>query len=182
MSEWRRGKYRDLDPDAPMLRAHFADLQAHRAFRDFQFPVVLPDRRRQHFTISGQPLHDRDGAFLGYRGVIRDVTARIEAEEALRASEVRHRVLIDAIHAGVFIAQDERFVFCNRRFADMLGADEASLQGAPCETVILPDDVESFRRQCRQIADAGTPDTAHIACRHQRDGSPIPLLLHAARA
>jgi len=74
-------------------------------------------------------VHDQDGAFLGYRGVIRNITARIEAEESLRASEARHRTLIDSIHAGVFIAQDERFVFCNQRFADLLGTDAESLPG-----------------------------------------------------
>jgi PAS domain S-box-containing protein len=170
-----------LDAEAPTLKAHWADLHAHRSFRDFQFPIEESDGGRLHFTVSGDPLHDQDGAFLGYRGVIRNVTARIEAEESLRASEARHRTLIDSIHAGVFIAQDERFVFCNQRFAELLGTDAESLQGTPCETVILPHHVERFRRQCRGIVDAGSVDGEEIACRHQRDGSPVYLLLQAAR-
>jgi len=170
-----------LDAEAPTLKVHWADLHAHRSFRDFQFPIEESDGGRLHFTVSGDPLHDQDGAFLGYRGVIRNVTARIEAEESLRASEARHRTLIDSINAGVFIAQDGRFVFCNRRFAELLGTDAESLQGAACETVIVPHHVELFRRQYRGIVDTGTADGEEIACRHQRDGSPVHLLLRAAR-
>jgi PAS domain S-box-containing protein len=111
--------------------------------------------------------------------VIRDVTARVEVEEALRASAARNRELIDSIYAGVFIAQDDRFVFCNRRFAEMLGTDEASLQDVSCETVIAPHHVELFRR--RGIADATQPGCEEITCRHQRDASAVHLLLHADR-
>ena len=170
-----------LDAEAPALKAHWADLRAHRAFRDFRFPIEEPGHGRLHFAISGRPLYDRDGGFLGYRGVIRDVTARVEAEEALRASAARNRELIDSIHAGVFIAQDDRFVFCNRRFAEMLGTDEASLQDVPCETVIAPHHVELFRQQCRGIAGATRPGGKEITCRHQRDASAVHLLLHADR-
>ena len=169
-----------LDPEAPTLMAHWADLRAHRSFREFQFAVDEPDRGRLYFTVSGNPLHDRDGAFLGYRGVIRDVTARIEAEEALRASEARHRTLIDSIHAGVFIVQDGRFVFCNRHFAEMLGTDEASLQDAPCESLIAPHHVDLFHALCRGIAGAAQAGCEQIDCRHQQDASPVHLLLHAA--
>jgi PAS domain S-box-containing protein len=169
-----------LDPEAPALQAHWADLHAHRSFRDFQFPIEEPDRGRLHFTVSGNPLHDRDGGFLGYRGVIRNVTARIEAEEALRASEARHRTLIDSIQAGVFIAQDDRFVFCNRRFLDMLGTDEASLQGALCDTVVAPDHVGLLRRQYRGIAGSTQPGCEEITFWHQRDAAPVNLLVHAA--
>ena len=169
-----------LDPEAPTLRAHFADLRAHRSFRDFEFPIDEAGRGRLHFAISGQALHDRHGEFVGYRGVIRNITARIEAEEALPASEARQRTLIDSIHAGVFIAQDDRFVFCNRRFADMLGADERSLQGARCESVVAPDDVVLFRRHCDRVAETGTSDSAYITCQHQCDAAPVLLLLHAA--
>ena len=169
-----------LDPEAPTLRAHWADLRAHRSFREFQFPIEEPGRGRLHFTVSGNPLHDRDGAFLGYRGVIRNVTARIEVEEALRASEARHRTLIDSIRAGVFIAQDGCLVFCNRRFAEMLGTDEANLQGAPCEAVIASHHVDLFHELCRGIAGAAQAGCVPIDCRHQQDASPVHLLLHAA--
>jgi PAS domain-containing protein len=52
-----------LDAQAPALKAHWADLRAHRAFRDFRFPIEEPDRGRLHFAVSGKPLHDRDGVF-----------------------------------------------------------------------------------------------------------------------
>src|SRR5262245_5212307 len=40
-----------LDPDTPTLQAHFAELRAHRSFRDFQFPIEEPSRGRLHFAV-----------------------------------------------------------------------------------------------------------------------------------
>src|SRR5215813_6840445 len=39
-----------LDAKAPALQAHWADLHAHRPFRDFEFPIEEPDFGRLHFT------------------------------------------------------------------------------------------------------------------------------------
>jgi diguanylate cyclase (GGDEF)-like protein/PAS domain S-box-containing protein len=69
-------------------RGHLADLAARRPFRDFRFSQVAVDGRISHLEISGKPVFDATGAFKGYRGTGRTITARVEAEQALiRQSE-----------------------------------------------------------------------------------------------
>ena len=45
--------------------------------------------------VSAQPFYDAEGQVVGIVGVIADITARRQMEEALRLSETRHRLLAD---------------------------------------------------------------------------------------
>ncbi|HEC14498.1 MAG TPA: PAS domain-containing sensor histidine kinase, partial [Rhodospirillales bacterium] len=73
-------------------RTYLLDIEAHRPFRDFSYSITDRDGNRRHLTISGVPIFEDDGTFCGYRGTGTDVTGLVAAEEALRASEERHRM------------------------------------------------------------------------------------------
>jgi PAS domain S-box-containing protein len=62
------------------LRAHEADLEAHRPFQNMRFQRLLADGRICHISVSGRPVFDASGTFRGYRGTGRDVTSEVEAE------------------------------------------------------------------------------------------------------
>lgn len=78
------------------LAAHEADLRAHLPFTDFRFSRQRPDGSTVHLSVSGIPLFDDEGAFLGYRGVGRNITAMIEAERDLEEARVRAETLMRA--------------------------------------------------------------------------------------
>ena len=71
-------------PTEPHWAAHRADQEARRPFRDFVYQRVGNDGRLHHVAISGMPVFDDDGRFLGYRGTGRDATATVEAAAELR--------------------------------------------------------------------------------------------------
>ena len=54
--------------------AHLADLEARRPFRDFVYELAGGREDCRWIATSGYPRFDDDGAFLGYRGVGRNVT------------------------------------------------------------------------------------------------------------
>jgi len=70
-----------LSPDEAGWAAHRAALEKHQPFRDFEFARAMPDGVQRHFSISGQPRYAAAGAFIGYRGVGRDVTEIAMARE-----------------------------------------------------------------------------------------------------
>ncbi|MCE1238620.1 MAG: EAL domain-containing protein [Azonexaceae bacterium] len=76
-----------VSPEA--LAAHIATCEAHRPFRDFEYRIAAQDGSQQVFLVSGVPVFDEAGAFRGYRGTGRNVTALHRAEMALRESEQR---------------------------------------------------------------------------------------------
>jgi len=64
-------------------RAHRATLEAHLPFRDFEVAARRVDSGVRHFALSGEPMFDAAGAFIGYRGVGREITEQKTAEERL---------------------------------------------------------------------------------------------------
>src|SRR6201993_3974115 len=76
-----------LEPDAETWRKHRETLDAHLPFRDFELARPTPDGGKRYVSVSGLPVFDESGRFIGYRGVGRHITERKRAEEALRRSE-----------------------------------------------------------------------------------------------
>ena len=76
-----------LEPDAEAWRKHRETLDAHLPFRDFELARPAPDGGKRYVSVSGLPVFDKSGRFIGYRGVGRHITERKRVEEALRRSE-----------------------------------------------------------------------------------------------
>jgi PAS domain S-box-containing protein len=76
-----------LEPDAEAWRKHRETLDAHLPFRDFELARPTPDGGRRYVSVSGLPVFDRTGRFIGYRGVGRYITERKRADEALREAQ-----------------------------------------------------------------------------------------------
>jgi len=86
-------------PDEAVWAAHRETLEARKPFVDFAISRV--DRGQERFyEISGEPRFDADGTFLGYRGVGRETTARVRAEQAFRQSQESYALAMDATGAG----------------------------------------------------------------------------------
>src|SRR2546426_10475150 len=57
--------------------------QARAPFRDFEFGRPWPDGSIRYFSVSGEPRFAAEGAFLGYRGIGRDITEIALARERI---------------------------------------------------------------------------------------------------
>jgi len=78
----RRWELEPLATDEKMAR-HRAVMEAHLSFSDFVYPRPNPDGRIAYISHSGEPVFDQSGTFTGYRGVARDVTARVRGDQEL---------------------------------------------------------------------------------------------------
>ena len=50
-----------------------------------------------------------------------------EMEEALKKSEERYRLIVENVHDGIEITQNDRIIFFNEQFANMLGYEKEEL-------------------------------------------------------
>lgn len=97
--------------------------------------------------IGAAPLRDSDGAVLGGVRLVRDITAEREAQEALRASDERHRGLIRVMADGMVVhAGGGAIIECNPAAERILGAARAELVGS---------EGHAFHRQA--LREDGTP-------------------------
>ena len=57
------------------------NLDARKSFRDVIMQRVAPGRRAYYISMSGEPMFDAVGTFIGYRGISREITEQKLAEE-----------------------------------------------------------------------------------------------------
>jgi PAS domain S-box-containing protein len=148
----------------PLLQA----MERRKPFHEFRFIRRTASGGVRHLAVSGVPVLDAAGRFMGYRGTGRDLTKETLAEE--RAAMAQSR-LIDAIEAipesFMLLDKDDRLVLCNSRYREL---------HAPIATMLVPG--TPFAEICRASAYAELPHSAKgreeawIADRLQRHKAP----------
>ena len=78
----------DSEKDDDKWREHTAILDRHEAFRDFVYTLRFEDGSERIVSVSGKPMFDSSGQFVGYRGTARDATERVLAERSLRDAKI----------------------------------------------------------------------------------------------
>jgi PAS domain S-box-containing protein len=147
-----------LEPDAEGWRKHRETLDAHLPFRDFELARPTPDGGKRYVSVSGLPVFDKSGRFIGYRGVGRHITERKRVEEALRRSEA---YLVEAqrlSHTGTAVLQATGPVYLSEEGYRILDLDPR--QGLPDRETVL----QHIHRDDRDRVDA----EVQAALRQQR--------------
>ena len=116
-----------------------------------------------------------------FYGASQDITARKEAEIALRESEERHRATFDRAAVGIaHVGRDGAWLRINRRFSEIIGYTLDELKGTTFEDITHPDDLDADLAQVRRVL-AGEIDTYSIEKRYiRKGGGPVWVNLTAS--
>ena len=151
-----------LDEDTlDLLRAH---LEAREPFRDLPVQWLGVPGQVRHFLVSGEPRHPAQAVFQGYWGVARDVSADVQARQALLATESRYLELFTRIPTPLVLHTQGRVLDANPAALDMFGfADLQSMIGQDLLSVFEGGDsrerarrrLEALQRDARRRGAAG---------------------------
>ncbi|MGO9566204.1 MAG: PAS domain S-box protein, partial [Desulfomonilaceae bacterium] len=124
--EWFRKAYPDDAYRHETIAAWKEDLEGFTpgGTRSRVFEVTCKDGSRK--TIHFRPVKLDTGEDLM---TCEDITDRILAEEALRQSEKKYKILVEESFDGIFVQKWTKIVFTNSRLREMLGYEEGELEG-----------------------------------------------------
>ncbi len=149
-------------------------------------PYRVGNTRAGWIALVASPLRDTEGEVVGVIEYVRDITERKLAEEAIRESEEKYRILVEQSLQGIVVAQGmpPRLVFANQALADMLGYTVEELLSLSPEQVrdLIHDDHQElfFQRYRDRVAGKSVP--AHYEIRAVRkDGAVRWVEMRASR-
>ncbi len=150
------------------LQQRKAQLERGEATEPFEHTMVRLDGKERIVVARSIPItyKGQDAA----QTVIRDVTERRRAEEALRESEQRYRTLVERSHDAIYIYRDPRLLFVNRRVEKLTGYAEDELLSMDVLELVHPEDRERVRQYARGRADGTAPNRYEVRIL-RKDGS-----------
>ncbi|MBI4736645.1 MAG: PAS domain S-box protein, partial [candidate division NC10 bacterium] len=100
----------------------------------------------------------QNGQIVSILGIVREITERQQAEDALRASEERYRTLAEAARDTIFVLdRDERFQYFNSFAARQFGKRPDELIGQPLAALFPPEVYEPRKRSLQEVFETGEP-------------------------
>lgn len=138
-----------LEPDEKAWRKHRETLDAHLPFRDFELARPAPDGSKRYVSVSGLPVFDDTGRFVGYRGVGRHITERRLAEDAMRAMQA------ELAHVNRVTTMGELSASIAHEVNQPIAATVTNAQAALRWLRAQPPDLDEVRASLSRIAEDG---------------------------
>ena len=139
---------------------------------NYEFKVINKDGQERIVEIHAAIIKDSKGEIVTI-GQILDITDRKKSEEALRQSEEKYRMIVEHAHDGIEISQNDRIMFCNARFAEMLGYSMDEIINIPFTKIYSEQAIQDlYQREKLRAKGVSLPNNYETTFR-KKDGSLI---------
>jgi two-component system, NarL family, sensor histidine kinase UhpB len=126
--------------DHERLKKHIAGLSKENPAAAIENRVIAPDGAIRWQQWMNRALFDERGRMIELQLIGRDITDRKAAEEKLKESEGKYRLLIENVNESIVAAQDGVLKFVNSNAIQLLGYSKEEILFRPFIEFIHPDD------------------------------------------
>ena len=134
------------------------------------------------WSYNGSLVHDELGTVTMAMLTLRDITTHKEAEERVRASEERFRLLCDNAPIGISISQGTSNVYANAALANMFGYDTvAEMLDRPILELVTLESRDQIRAYIAQRERGEAAPISYETTGLRRDGSTFTLAFNVGR-
>ena len=131
--------------------------------------------QKRYFQAAKGVYRDPNGFIQGVIGIVRDITARHEAETALKVLENEFHTIFDVVPVMIWYKDKEnKIIQVNRKTADWLGRSQAEILGQP-EAQLFPPNEGAFYDYDAQVYKTGEPCLDILETRRTPDGKSFYL-------
>lgn len=146
-----------IHPEDRKRVATAAACQAHLPY-DEEYRIVTPSGQVRWIRDRSFAIKNAQGEAYRIAGIAVDITAAKQMETQIRASELRHRALVELSPHAIFVNCEDRIVFTNQACAKLLGAIAPSqLFGKTVLEIIHPESHPKVRQRIAKIRATNQP-------------------------
>lgn len=142
--------------DQAMVQAAIADAIRTRSLFELEHRVLRADGTLGWTLSRAVPIVDGSGDITEWLGAARDVTARREAEAALREREAQFRGMVDSLPQLAWMADEKGWIYWyNKRWYEYTGTTLEEVEGWGWRKVHHPDHVDRAVARIQHSWDTG---------------------------
>ena len=139
------------------------------------------DGRPCTLMATARPLYDREGKIAGAIESMRDISRMRSAEEALRASEEKYRLVVEHSHDAIYIHRADRVIFANTRAAELTGYPHEELMEIRLWDLVHPDDRKPLMKNAKKRFSGEEIPSGFVARLMTKDGREKPCEFYVDR-
>ena len=169
--------YRVITPPEHVKKVFSIYNQVYRKGEPFKLvPMerIRKDGKQISVESSVFPLRNESGEIIGFRGVARDVTERVQMVEAIRQSEERYRTVLEQMEEAYYeLDLAGNFTFFNDAMCRQLGYPREELTGMNYRAITPPENIKKAFIRYNKIYSKGKSFKSIPMERIRKDGTRL---------
>jgi PAS domain S-box-containing protein len=161
--------------DLAGFERHTEEIEHRERVGEGRWRLLRPDGTICWVDHVCQPVYGEKGEFLGTRGSTRDITEAMKAEEALRESEERYRVLVDSAPMAILVHHHGKVLYANQIALELYGASSPEELMAQDILRLIPSEELAIAADRVEAIDEGKRLPLREGAIIRLDGKRVPI-------